>query len=456
MLGLRSKLLLGVGGLLLTILIISIQGIVPVTELGGSIDVILRENYRSVIACQNMKESLERVDSATLFVLLGYESEGRAQIQEHLARFDRAMSTEGGNITLPDEAKVFSDLERAYAKYRKTLDDVCNTSQPPDSRRKMYFEEVLPLFFSIKQSADTILQMNQRNMSDANMTARQKAARTSQRMYLLLVCGTILAVAFVFFIRAWILRPIAGLINSTEEIRRGNLDLVVSSKSTDELGQLSRTFDAMTASLRESRRMNRARTSLLQGALHQAFKNLPHALAVVDVGGVLQLVSDRARNILGIEANTLLRDLPYPYAILFCDEAMNTGRVIDGPEPHNWIHKCANGKDFSFRIRAIPIREKEGVTVGALLFFEDVKHLQEDKEVQGESTSEVLQQTSALLGSIRMALYLLLDASTGPLTAKQEDLLAAARDDFERLEAIVDDIKTNRTSSAGQQEGEVI
>ena len=265
MLGLRSKLLLGVGGLLLTILIISIQGIVPVTELGGSIDVILRENYRSVIACQNMKESLERVDSATLFVLLGYESEGRAQIQEHLARFDRAMSTEGGNITLPDEAKVFSDLERAYAKYRKTLDDVCNTSQPTYSRRKMYFEEVLPLFFSIKQSADTILQMNQRNMSDANMTARQKAARTSQRMYLLLVCGTILAVAFVFFIRAWILRPIAGLINSTEEIRRGNLDLVVSSKSTDEQ-RLSRTFDAMTASLRESRRMNRARTSLLQGA----------------------------------------------------------------------------------------------------------------------------------------------------------------------------------------------
>lgn len=436
---LRSKLSLGVGGLLLTILVISIQGIVPVTELGESIDVILRENYRSVIACQNMKESLERVDSAILFVLLGYESEGRAQIQEHLARFSRAMATEGGNITLPDEGRVYGDLEQKYAKYKDILEDVCNVSRTAESRRKMYFEELLPLFFEIKESADQILQMNQRNMSEANMMARQKAARASQRMYLLLTCGTVLAVAFVFFIRAWILRPIAGLINSTEEIRRGNLDLVVGSRSRDELGQLSRTFDAMTASLRESRRVNRARTSLLQGAMRQAFNNLPHALIVVDVNGLLQLVTDRARNILGIQANTLLRDLPYPYAALFCDEAMNTGRVIDGSEPHTWIHKCVDGEDFSFRIRVIPIQEDVKATVGALVFFEDVTHVQQKKETYGESTLALLHQIRTRLGSIRMALYLLFDAEAGPLTAKQEDLLTAARDDGERLHAIVED-----------------
>ena len=60
--GLRQKLGLGFGGLFLVILIIGVQGIVKVSELGQSIDVILRENYRSVIACQEMKEAeaLER------------------------------------------------------------------------------------------------------------------------------------------------------------------------------------------------------------------------------------------------------------------------------------------------------------------------------------------------------------------------------------------------------------
>ncbi|NTW16795.1 MAG: hypothetical protein HGA41_04950, partial [Syntrophaceae bacterium] len=56
MLGLRQKLLLVFGGLLLIIIAISMQSIVKVTDLGNAIDIILRENYRSVIACQNMKE----------------------------------------------------------------------------------------------------------------------------------------------------------------------------------------------------------------------------------------------------------------------------------------------------------------------------------------------------------------------------------------------------------------
>ena len=70
MLGLRQKLSLGFGGLLVIILVIGVQSIVHLTKLGESIDVILRENYRSVIACQKMKEALERIDSGILFPLL--------------------------------------------------------------------------------------------------------------------------------------------------------------------------------------------------------------------------------------------------------------------------------------------------------------------------------------------------------------------------------------------------
>ena len=60
MVGLRQKLSLGFGGLLLIILIIGIQSIIHLTKLGESIDVILRENYRSVIACQQMNPPREK------------------------------------------------------------------------------------------------------------------------------------------------------------------------------------------------------------------------------------------------------------------------------------------------------------------------------------------------------------------------------------------------------------
>ncbi|MCK7492024.1 MAG: methyl-accepting chemotaxis protein [Comamonadaceae bacterium] len=104
---------------------------------------------------------------------------------------------------------------------------------------KAYFAELLPLFDQIKSQADEILQMNQKNMSDANDRARHDAATARRRMYILLAVGTALAVVFIFFTRRWILRPIHRLIRSADEIRRGNLDLVVASDSHDEIGQLS-------------------------------------------------------------------------------------------------------------------------------------------------------------------------------------------------------------------------
>ena len=45
MLGLRQKISLGFGGLLIIILFIGIQSIIQLSRLGDSIDVILRENY---------------------------------------------------------------------------------------------------------------------------------------------------------------------------------------------------------------------------------------------------------------------------------------------------------------------------------------------------------------------------------------------------------------------------
>jgi len=99
MLGFRQKLSIGFGGLLLIILIIGIQSIIHLTKLGESIDVILRENYRSVIACQQMKEALERIDSGILFELLGYTQKGDELIRKNELAFEMVLGVELHNIT---------------------------------------------------------------------------------------------------------------------------------------------------------------------------------------------------------------------------------------------------------------------------------------------------------------------------------------------------------------------
>ena len=106
---------------------------------------------------------------------------------------------------------------------------------------------------------------------------------------------------------------------------------------------------------------------------------------------------------------------------------MNTGRVIDGQNRTTGFISAQMEKTSHSESGQYPF-EKGRSNSRALLFFEDVKHLRGQGSSR-ESTSEVLQQTSAAWIDPHGTL-LLLDASTGPLTAKQEDLLAAARDDL--------------------------
>jgi hypothetical protein len=207
MTGLRQKFSLGFGVLLLIILIIGIQSIIQLTKLGESIDVILRENYRSVLACQQMKEALERMDSGILFELLGYTQKGDELVRKNELVFEVALQVELNNITLPGEGEKANHLQNLFSQYKTVLKRVEDAKAPINVRRDAYFTDLFPLFLQIKETAGEILRMNQQNMSDANDLARNRAAAARKQMYILLVAGTIVAIVFIFFAGRWILRP---------------------------------------------------------------------------------------------------------------------------------------------------------------------------------------------------------------------------------------------------------
>jgi hypothetical protein len=198
---------LGFGGLLLVILIIGIQSIIHLTKLGESIDVILRENYRSVIACQQMKEALERMDSGILFELLGYTQKGDELIRKNELAFEMALEVELHNITLPGEEEKANHLQSLFGQYRTVLKRIEDSKVPINVRRNAYFTDLFPLFLQIKDTAGEILRMNQQNMSDANDLARNRAAAARKQMYIFLCAGAIVGLGFIFFAGRWILTP---------------------------------------------------------------------------------------------------------------------------------------------------------------------------------------------------------------------------------------------------------
>ena len=102
----KRRIFLGLAPLFLLLVAMGAYAVSLFAKLGNSVDVILRENFRSVLAGQQMKETAERMDSALLFALAGEEQRGRALYAENLPQFRAGLRTELGNITLPVEAEL--------------------------------------------------------------------------------------------------------------------------------------------------------------------------------------------------------------------------------------------------------------------------------------------------------------------------------------------------------------
>jgi NtrC-family two-component system sensor histidine kinase KinB len=440
MLGLRQKLSLGFGGLLLIILIIGVQSIIYLTRLGSSIDKILRENYRSVIACQEMKEALERMDSGILFISLGEIQQGTELIQKNQTVFEKALQVELDNITLPGEGEKAHKLKDLFQQYKEALHQIQGPETSMGQKRDAYFKTLFPIFLQIKETADAILQMNQKNMSDANDWARRNAATAKRQMYILLLAGMIVAVGFVLFTGKWILRPVKRLIRSAEEIKQGNLELVIQSDSRDEIGQLSKTFNEMASALRESRRSDQKKLVRIQRATEQAFDSLPDAVAIVDPGGKVEVATETARNVFGLKPGRQIRSLPYRWMGEIFTEALGTGRTAEMKGGQRIVQQFVDGEEHYFRPEAIPILGSDVQPTGIVMVLQDVTQEREQEELKKGIIATVSHQLKSPLTSVRMAIHLLLEERVGSLTPKQAELLVAAKEDSDRLHGILNDL----------------
>src|SRR6478735_837351 len=109
---LRTKLLLGYAGFVLALGVLGAWSARTLSQMSAVSGRIIAENYDSVVAAQDMKESLERQDSAALFDLLGDHSRARRQVDEHRVLFDAAFDKAAGNVTEPGEGEAIKALQQ--------------------------------------------------------------------------------------------------------------------------------------------------------------------------------------------------------------------------------------------------------------------------------------------------------------------------------------------------------
>ena len=183
---------------------------------------------------------------------------------------------------------------------------------------------------------------------------RRNAAAAKRGMVILLLAGTLIAVGYIFFIGKWIFRPINRLIDSANEIRKGNLDLVVTSTSKDEIGRLSEAFNEMAAGIREFRRLNRSKLFRIQRATQQAFDSLPEAVALIDLEGKVEVATEEARNFFGLQPGTSIKELPFEWLFELYQEAIKQGRPVQPKNGQKIFQLFIRGKNGTLNRKRSP------------------------------------------------------------------------------------------------------
>ena len=442
MIGIRQKLLLGFGGLLLIVAAMGVLTIRQIDALGGAIDVILRQNYRSVVACQEMTESLGHIDSGILFIIAGHDDEGMNTIRKSTLNFQNALRVELGNITLPGEHQKAIEITNLFREYTVGIDQIAKRSIPLSERQHRYTATLRPLFYKIRQLSGEVLDMNQSNMHQANNNARQMAASAHNTMLAAMLASAVIAILFSYQSHRWILMPIKKLIASAEEIRKGNLDLVLDTTSRDEIGQLSVSFNKMAATLRKMRKSDMETLLRTRRAIQELFMVLPLPIAVLDLHGEVEVSTNTAVQYFGLKPGINIGNLKREWLTVLVRTALQQGHAMESGTSDGFIQHFADEREHFFQPMAVPIPVgTEGDQfAGTVLIFSDVTQLHEQLELKRSVISTVSHQLRSPLTSLRMSVHLLLEERIGSLNEQQNDLLLAAREECERLVHILDDL----------------
>jgi NtrC-family two-component system sensor histidine kinase KinB len=443
----RKRILIGLLPLLVLLVAIGCYAITLFFQFGGAIDRILHENYDSVVACQNMKESAERMDSALSFTLAGQWDMSRTMYAENLPIFEQNLDKELHNITLPTEGDLASkvrDLHRQYAALAQTF----FATPDVEKRRAMYFGQMLPLFTDIKDTAQQILDLNQNNMVRADGAARDLSVTSIRYMLVAVILGLVGALGFVQLLLRSILSPIHSLTRSAKELGDGNLDQVVPVISTDEMGQLADAFNKMAAKLRAYRQITSDEILQARQMTEITFSAFPDPIIAFDARGTVNFKNPAAEKLL----QKLHLDDHLPEQI--SDQVESVLKGGDDYIPVSFANAICvrpDDKETFFLPRVIGIRGDKGTIFGGAAILQNVTRLRLVDELKTNLVSTVSHELKTPLTSVRMALHLLLEEAIGELNAKQSELLIAARDDSERLLVMINDLLDLARLEAGTE-----
>jgi len=426
-------------------------------RLGDAAEAILKENYKSILAAENMIDSLERQDSAILLLMFNYPDEAIKQFKENENHFLLWLGRAKDNVTIPGEEKIIENIDDGYSEYLVKFSNL-QTMVHTDTGKaaQFYHETVLPCFKFVREKCIQLREINQNTMFNASNKAGEVSDKAFWSVFAIGSISVVVGLGFSLVLAGFIVKPVHQIIEATQRISEGDYDVEVKSKSRDEFGMMAKDFNVMVKKLKAYRDLNLKQILSEKHKSEAIIRSIDDGLVVLNSELKIEDINPSAAKIFGkrsdeIKGCHLLEIARDEKLFNYVKQFFISEAVPASEEPDANIFTVDKGQSQQHYLFSVtPVLAGEKSVVSMVLLLRDITRLKELDRLKSEFVMAASHELKTPLTSIGMSISLLKEKAIDKLDAKESELLYAADEEVQRLKALVSDLLDISKIEAGK------
>ena len=429
--------------LVLVIVMIGLLSSFNIYRVGGKIDGLITNNYKSIDASTKMTEVIETQDK-TILRYIAFENKSTIEIiYNNNEEFYKWLNVAKTNITEVGEANNTNKISEDYLLFVKSFSKLheYQTAHTSQENMEFYNSKIYPSVTKVKGDLGILAKLNEKAMFKGRDNAKSNALNA---MHFILLISSIAAtigliISLIFTNKS--LKPIYLLTETIKSVKQGEINKQAPVINEDEIGMLAMEFNNMTNRLYEFEQSTTGKLLSERNKSIAIVKSITDPLIVLDASYKIQLLNESCENIFGVlEQNVInshfletIRNMEL-YDYIFC--------VVDNKVPitEKIIRLKVNDRTYFFNIIVTVVYDKENKINAIVVLLKNITEYKELEKVRTDFIATISHEFKTPLTSIMMGVGLILEKNVGVINQKQEELLDTIKEETEKLTDLVSDL----------------
>ncbi|MGA2525317.1 MAG: ATP-binding protein [Smithellaceae bacterium] len=192
-----------------------------------------------------------------------------------------------------------------------------------------------------------------------------------------------LATWFGLTLASGITGPIQDLVQATNKITQGDLDIQIDIEADDEIGMLVKSFNQMTKDLKKSKNgLEEANLSLEQRRkyMEAVLRNVSAGIISMDGNGIITTINHAAEKMFDLVPENILfhnyHDLMIPEHLILVEEFLQEMKENNESILEKQLELVLKDKALTILLTITKIKDEDGNDSGIVVVFEDLTQLQ--------------------------------------------------------------------------------